>query len=791
VLALLAAVVFAQSHAVISIGKDNQDSVARTRADSLAVRKLDSIAMRREQRRDSLRARERNRDSVRSAIRLAKKLPVTPAILATAFKDPGARDLLLRAREARLSQDSSLTGYDANAYERMSVGMGFKHIGRDRLLMRSEQASHVMWQRGKGAVVDVKGRRSVLPIIEGVGDGDINLGSDIDVPYAPGRETLWIGSGMAKADVSENEIIHPLAAGAEAYYTYQSGDSVEFQLPGGQRLKLRELRIRPRQPKWNVAVGSLWFDASTAHLVRAVYRMAQEMDIMAVAKEANEEEHDPDDDIPRWVKPMITPMKANVSAITVEYGLHEGRFWLPRSQTIEGEAQVSFMHIPFKLEQRYTYESVNGTQPFPAMTIAVADTASDSVSRAARREVRRNECKQGTERVRAHHNRDEDLQILVRVPCDTVALAHSSELPKSIYDEGEQVFGTAERDALVSEALTLGAQPEFNPQRPTVSWGLPFTRFNRIEGFSTALAVDDVLGSGYSAHGLFRLGVADLSPNGELSVDRTDGRRKIGIGVYRRLAASNDWGDPLGFSSSVSALLFGRDEGFYYRTWGAELKGAKDHGLINDWRLFAEQHFDATVHTEFAIAHPGGVKGGLTNIDALNGKIVGLAVGHHSSYGLDPHGFRALTDIKLEGATGTFDYSRALLQTTLSHGLGSALDGALTLGGGTSGGQLPIQKQFFLGGVQTVRGQRAGAAIGDSFWMSSLELGTRSTGFRKIVFGDLGWAGDRTNFSHPGRPLSGAGVGASFMDGLIRVDLAKGIYPEKSFRANLYVEARF
>ncbi|MGZ3331812.1 MAG: ShlB/FhaC/HecB family hemolysin secretion/activation protein [Gemmatimonadaceae bacterium] len=790
-LALFAAVVFAQSHAVISIGKDNQDSVTRARTDSLAVRKLDSIAVRREQRRDSLRARERNRDSVRREFRLAKKLPITPAIMASAFKDPGARDLLLRARQARLSQDSSLTGYDANAYERMSVGMGFKHIGRDRLLMRSEQASHVMWQRGKGAIVDVKGRRSVLPMIEGVGDGDIDLGDDSDIPYAPGRETLWIGSGMAKADVSENEIIHPLAAGAEAYYTYQSGDSVEFQLPGGQRLKLRELRIRPRQPKWNVAVGSLWFDASTAHLVRAVYRMAQEMDIMAVAKEANEEEQNHDDDIPRWLKPMITPMKADVSAITVEYGLHEGRFWLPRSQTIEGEAQVSFMHIPFKFEQRYTYESVNGTLPFPDMTIAVADTASDSVSRAARREVRRNECKQGTERVRAHHNRDEDLQILVRVPCDTVALAHSSELPKSIYDEGEQVFGTAERDALVSEALTLGAQPEFNPQRPTVSWGLPFTRFNRIEGFSSALAVDDVLGGGYSAHGLFRLGVADLSPNGELSLDRTDGRRKIGIGVYRRLVASNDWGDPLGFSSSVSALLFGRDEGFYYRTWGAELTGDKDYGLINNWRLFAEQHFDATVHTEFAIAHPGGVKGGLTNIDAVDGKIVGLAVGHHSSYGLDPHGFRALTDLKLEGATGTFDYSRASLQTTLSHGLGSALDGALTLGGGTSGGRLPIQKQFFLGGVQTVRGQKAGAAIGDSFWMSSLELGTRSAGFRKIVFGDLGWAGDRNDFAHPGRPLSGAGVGASFMDGLIRVDLAKGIYPEKSFRANLYVEARF
>jgi hypothetical protein len=712
-------------------------------------------------------------------------------VLATAFKDPGARELLLRAREARLGQDSTLTGYDANAYERMSVGMGFKRIGRDRLLMRSERASHVVWQRGKGAIIDVKGQRSALPMIEGVGHGDIDLGYEGDIPYAPGRETLWIGSDLAKADVSENEIIHPLAAGAEAYYTYQSGDSVSFQLPGGQRIQLRELRIRPRQPKWNVAVGSLWFDASTAHLVRAVYRMAQEMDIMAVAKEANAEEQNHDDDMPRWLKPMLTPMKANVTAITVEYGLHEGRFWLPRSQTIEGEAQVSFMHIPFKLEQRYSYESVNGTEPLPDLTIAVIDTASDSVSRAARRELRRNECKQGTERARYHHSRDEDLQILVRVPCDTVALAHSSELPKSIYDDGEQVFGTAERDALVSEALTLGAQPEWAPQTATISYGLAYTRFNRIEGFSSAVAVDKVLGQGYSAHWLFRLGVADLSPNGELSLDRTDGRRKLGVGFYRRLVASNDWGDPLGFSSSVSALLFGRDEGFYYRTWGAELKGQKDYGLINDWRLFAEQQFDATVHTEFAIAHPGGVKGDLTNINAENGKIVGLAVGHHSSYGLDPHGFRALTDIKLEGAAGTFDYSRGSLQTTLSRGLGKSLDGALTLGAGTSGGHLPIQKQFDLGGVQTVRGQRAGAAIGDAFWMTSAEIGSRSVGFRKIVFADLGWAGRRDSFSHPGRPLSGAGVGASFMDGLIRIDLAKGIYPEKSVRANLYVESRF
>ena len=781
---LLAAALFAQVSATVSIGgAPKPDSIKRDSA------KADSIAIRRELVRDSLRAHRRMRDSARTAVRLARRPQLTPALLASAFRDARARDLLTRAREARLRHDSSLTGYEANAYERISVGMGFKRIGRDRLLMRAERAANVRWQRGKGAMINVTGQRSAMPMLEGIGDADIDIGSINDVPYYPGRETLWVGSGLAKADVSEDEMIHPLATGAEAFYTYASGDSMSFQLPGGGRIELRELHVRPRQPKWNVAVGSLWFDASSAQLVRAVYRMAQEMDFLAVAKEVDGE--DPNDEIPIWVRPMITPMKGQITAITVEYGLHEGRFWLPRSQTLEGDARVSFMRIPVKLEQRYSYVSVNGTDPMPELAIAVMDTASDSVSRAARRQRRRTECQVGTERIRTEDRDNNALRVLVRIPCDTIALAKSPELPKSIYEEGETLFGSAERDALVDMALTLGAQSEFSPQPLSFSYGLALTRFNRIEGLSTAIGVDQVLGRGYTAHALFRLGIAGLSPNGELSLSRTDGRRTLSIGAYRRLAASNDWGDPLGFSSSVSALLFGRDEGFYYRTLGGELRSEKHDGLIRTWRLFAEHHTNATVQTEFSVAHPGGVRGELTNIDAVNGTIVGLGLGHHSSFGLDPHGFRALTDIKLEGGTGTFDYARGSFQTTLSRGLFRAIDGALTLGAGTSAGALPIQKQYFVGGVQTVRGQRAGAAIGDAFWLTSGEIGTRAVGIRTILFADLGWAGPRDSFSTPGRPLSGAGVGVSFLDGLIRLDVAKGIYPEKAIRTNLYLEARF
>src|SRR5690242_12187003 len=41
-----------------------------------------------------------------------KRIPLTPALLSSAFKDPGARNILELARRARMSQDSALQGYD-------------------------------------------------------------------------------------------------------------------------------------------------------------------------------------------------------------------------------------------------------------------------------------------------------------------------------------------------------------------------------------------------------------------------------------------------------------------------------------------------------------------------------------------------------------------------------------------------------------------------------------------------------------------------------------------------------
>ena len=89
--------------------------------------------------------------------------PVTAEDQRTAFKDATAKTTLLRARVARLTQDSALVAYDAMSYQRISAGMGFSKIGRDRLLFRHESAARVRWQQGVGVWMDAKGSRTGVP----------------------------------------------------------------------------------------------------------------------------------------------------------------------------------------------------------------------------------------------------------------------------------------------------------------------------------------------------------------------------------------------------------------------------------------------------------------------------------------------------------------------------------------------------------------------------------------------------------------------------------------------------
>src|SRR5688572_28701965 len=455
-----------------------EDSLKQRRRDSLSVVIEEAITTSRRDRRPG------RRDSV------------TPELDRTAFKDQAARDLLYQARAARVRQDSGLQSYDAKTYQRISVGLGFRAIGRNRLLFRTEVASRVRWSRTGGAVVDITGERAVAPALAGTDDNEVD--SEMQwmspVPYYPGREALWIGGdGLARAEVDDSDIIHPIATGSEAYYKYSVGDSLIFTMPDNSKITLRELRVEPRRPEWKLSVGSFWFDVASGQLVRAVYRFSAPMDIWAVAaEESRRHREDPsrdggmsdlrdleeDDDVPKWVKAMMSPLKANLEGVTIEYGLFGGRFWLPRTQYAMANAQAGFMRVPVRIEESFTYASVNGPEVMPSVppppmslrdSLFPDDTGSwrhlpveerrernRTIRRAAaeraeqRQKVRDAECAASGFYTRSYDRYEGTLRTAVRMPCDSTALVNSPDLAESIYDPGEELFGVAEREELLS-----------------------------------------------------------------------------------------------------------------------------------------------------------------------------------------------------------------------------------------------------------------------------------------------------------------------------------------------------
>jgi hypothetical protein len=388
------------------------------------------------------------------------------------------------------------------------------------------------------------------------------------------------------------------------------------------------------------------------------------------------------------------------------------------------------------------------------------------------------------------------LAIAMRVPCDADKLENSPELPKSIYDPGEEVFSMKDLDELKQQALSLAAQAPltFSPRLwppPSLSYGPGLMRYNRVEGFSAGISVEQQLGGGYSATALGRIGLADLEPNVELGITRSNLVKSVGVRGYNHLVSASDWGHPLSFGSSFAALMFGRDEGFYYRATGAELTGTREAGFGGgthiEWSAFVEQQRTAAVKTTFAVNGADFP----ANITAWRGTYEGAAVRFQSQHGLDPRGLRLFSDLRLEAAHGDSIYGRGALDLTASHGLGR-LAGALTVSGGSSLGALPPQRLWYLGGSKTVRGQSPDTSYsGNAFWLSRLEIGANDAGMRPTVFGDLGWVGDRNHMTQNVKPMSGVGVGVSFLDGMFRFDVARGIYPRKQFRVDLSLESMF
>jgi hypothetical protein len=785
--------------------------------------------------------------SIQASVRVprAEQRPVTDEDRRTAFASPGARQLLTAARAARAAQDSVLRAYDVTSYQRTSVGFNLRETARQRLLYRSEGAARVQWKRGVGAKVEVLGARAAVPAAGGADEARREMDESMDladlmaIPYYPGRDELWIFDAIGGPPDEDEEgaiLVHPLTEGSEAFYTYALGDSMTFDLPRGRRLVLRELRATPRAPAWNLVSGSFWFESEGSQLVRAALRFSQEMRMWEIIKA-----QDPKDyaEVPLAVRGLLNPLEANLEGMTIEYGLYEERYWLPRDQRAEFSAQASFMRIPVQIEQRFRYAAVNGEVDVPPIEVTVSrrwramrdSLRAAGVDEAQRRELMREmfarndslakrerdrQCALGDRHVeRRSRYQGVELPMLVELPCDRSTLASSPELSGSLLAADEALFDGA--DAQLLERLLRDALPPGTiAGPPTFSYGLPLTRYNRIEGLGTGIEAEMILGHGVQGRALGRVSLADRQLNGELTLRRVGARGPSTLTLYRRLAVSSDFGSPLSFGASLASALYGRDEGFYHRSWGVELTGRESKGRGLDWRLFVEQQSNAALTTRWTLFGGANDPRMVGNVLAERGTFAGAAVRWRGSRGVDPAGWRALWDLRAEGASGRLDelppmmrpalwcpecpsepapvrdrsYGRLLAEGTLSRGLGP-LAASVTGVAGTTAGRVPAQRAFFLGGLQSIRGLAADAGTGTALWMTRAELGLNEAAVRPVVFYDLGWAGDRATWRERRGMLRGAGIGVSFLDGAFRADLSRGIAPVRQTRFDLSVEARF
>jgi hemolysin activation/secretion protein len=97
-----------------------------------------------------------------------------------------------------------------------------------------------------------------------------------------------------------------------------------------------------------------------------------------------------------------------------------------------------------------------------------------------------------------------------------------------------------------------------------------------------------------------------------------------------------------------------------------------------------------------------------------------------------------------------------------------------------------VQSNWFMGGASTVRGYPVGAMSGNAFWRARGELATRLPIARLAVFSDMAWAGSREDFASS-RPLMSVGAGVSFMDGIVRFDVAHALRDSRDWRVYLYM----
>ena len=709
----------------------------------------------------------------------------------TSYRDDQARRLHEVAMAARGRADGSVLRYSAVVKQRIAAGLRMPL--KDRTLYRSESSHRLWWNRDHENLIQVLAFREQTPA--GVNLDEIQLERFVD-SFDPMNDRLFFGLAEDGPDGEDSEeqgfsFEHPLYPAWIDSYWFSTGDTVAVHLPDGQRIRSVELRVVPRAADVHRMTGSLWIEPETGALTRAVYRLSDTFDALRDVPDLRDEAGDG----LRFVPGLFRPWTFDLRIVVVDYGLWDLEVWMPRSMRLEGVASAGILKVPVTLDYAYEIDDVTSQ----SSRTAAADEDLPELHFPTRSEamayLRRGLFGDDVP-IEVHSGvGNESGRARVMVPVSRSFLATSPELPPPVWNAAP---GFASPTELRDMFEGLDALPDApTPATPvTFRWGLQrpdLVRYNRVESLSVGaigrLRSNTPAGP-VSIGGTARLGLADRHPNGRLEVTRETLRRRVTGSWYHELTAIDEGARHLGLGNSVMAAFLGRDDGDYFYRSGVSAEWAPPAALRRSYRVrsYAEYHRSATVSTDVALFRL--LEDGWSfrpNVLADEGWEVGAVVDVNPWWGSDPRSLQGGFDLMVQAATGAADFARASLTGRVIAPAPSGLRLALEGSAGTSWGRPTVQRLWYLGGARTLRGFAPRTAVGGDYARGRVEIAKTFTWGALSAFSDYGWAGTWDDFDvSNGHAAVGAGV--SLLDGLIRMDLARGMDRPGGTRLDVYLD---
>jgi hypothetical protein len=214
------------------------------------------------------------------------------------------------ARRGLQLADSTLIDYAATARGFLAFLGQLGEDGDPPRVVQSEQlALRVSWWQPGRSAQQLVGRRDTSLMPMNVGYYRDRYGVVLD--NLPDR--IRLGDGYDVADVP-----HPLAAGADTLYEYQSGEPFSMRLPD-RMVVVDEVRFRPLNVAAPRAVGSVFLDRETGAVVRLSLT---------------------------FTRAAILDKRIETLVVTLENTLVRGRWWLPRRQEVEVVRRSTWLDIP-------------------------------------------------------------------------------------------------------------------------------------------------------------------------------------------------------------------------------------------------------------------------------------------------------------------------------------------------------------------------------------------------------------------------------------------------------------